>query len=172
MTEEKNPNEKNENIKSKKRNRSSLKGSISEQIANIITSMIAVKEWQFYASEDEISADKIAGPQHMLPALMWQVEKMHRIAYGGISTGISFEKKSDNVLGAEVVFPEGRARSPLLLFAQEALQRAHDNHPKYGGASVDHMVQEFLDDRDQGLLPMINEKPLEKQASAQAGRAA
>ena len=156
----------------KTRVQSPLKGPVQEQVANILTAMISYKGWQFFASEEEISADKVAGPLQMLPALMWQVEKMYRVAYGGVSTGLLYEGNDKGVLGASVVFPEGRPRSPLLLFAQEALQRAQESYPVPGsdGASLDHMVQEFMDDRDAGLIPWVQppKDPKPAQSSPQA----
>lgn len=154
----------------KSKAQSPLKGPVQEQVANILTAMISYKGWQFFASDEEISADKVAGPLQMLPALMWQVEKMYRVAYGGVSTGLLYEENDKGVMGASVVFPEGRPRSPLLLFAQEALQRAQESYPVPGGASVDHMVQEFMDDRDSGLIPWVHSTvdPKPAQSSPQA----
>lgn len=146
--------------------RLSLSGKPEEQMSTIITSMIGLKQWLFFADGDEVSADKVAGSLQILPALMWQVEKMYRIAYGGVSTGVCFEPNELSVTGATVVLPEGRPRSPLLLFAQEALQRAQENYPMLGGASIDHMIQEFMDDRDAGLIPWVSQ-----QATPQAGQA-
>lgn len=137
-----------------------LKGAVQDQVANVLTAIIAFKRWHFFAAGEEVSADKVAGPLQMLPALMWQVEKMHRIAYGGISTGLLYEPSDKCPLGASVIFPENRPRSPLLLFAQEALHRSQENYPVPGGegASVDHIVQEFLEDRDAGLIPWVEQK--------------
>ncbi len=147
-----------------------LKGPVEEQVATVVTGIIAVQGWQFYAGGEEVSGDKVAGPMHMLPALLWQVEKMHRVAYGGVSTGIKYEPSEMGVMGATAVIPADRARSPLVLFAQEALQRAQDSYPTAGGASIDHMVQEFMDDRDAGLIPWVN--PENAPQAGQTGRAA
>lgn len=148
--------------------RVSTKTAAEDQVANVVTGIIALKQWQFYAGGEEVSGDKVAGPMHMLPALLWQVEKMHRVAYGGLSTGIRYQQSDVNVMGAVAVIPEGKARSPLLLFAQEALQRAHENYPLMAGASIDHMVQEFIDDREAGLIPWIGPVPTQQAGSRSA----
>ncbi len=144
-----------EQIQTAPKQNTPLKGPAEDQVASVITGMIALKKWQFYAQDDEISADKVAGPMHMLPALLWQVEKMYRVAYGGASTGVKYEP-SETLMGATAVLPPGRPRSPLILFAQEALQRAIENYPTLDGASIDHMVQEFMDDRDAGIIPWVS----------------
>ena len=125
-----------------------------EQLANLLTATIILKNWSFSFRDQPVGADEVAGPRGMLPALLWQVEKMHRVAYGGISTGIQYAPDAANqTLGAAVVLPQNGPRSPMALFAIEALQRMQDTFPGPDGALVDSMVREFFDDHDEGLIP-------------------
>lgn len=125
-----------------------------EQLANLLTAAILLKSWSFSYRDQQIEANDVAGPRGFLPALLWQVEKMHRVAYGGKSTGIQYAPDASNhTIGATAVLPQSGPRSPMALFAIEALQRMQDAFPSPDGAAVDSMVQEFLDDHDEGLIP-------------------
>lgn len=138
-----------------------IRGSrFDEQLATILTATILMQGWKFFASEQEIPPDQVAGPRHMLPAILWQVEKMHRIAYGGSSTGVQYAPDPESAIGVTALLPtkSNAPKSPLMLFSLEVLTRAVENYPLphlAEGASIDHLVQDFLDDHDQGLIPWI-----------------
>lgn len=139
---------------SRRNDAASISGESQEQLANVLTAAILLKNWNFSFREEPINANDVAGPRSLLPALLWQVEKMHRVAYGGKSTGILYAPDENNTtVGAAAVLPHSGPRSPMALFAIEALQRMQDAFPTPDGAAVDSMVQEFFDDHDEGLIP-------------------
>jgi hypothetical protein len=143
------------------------KNSMTDQVSLILSLSIVAKEWKFYLNERELSPRECVASNGILPAIAWHADKLHQSAYGGISTGVSFEQDPLGAIGVpdawgtrvNVPHEPGRPRSPILLFCLEVLYQAQENYPYYDGASIDHLVQSFLVDHERNVIPWSGQKP-------------
>jgi hypothetical protein len=133
---------------------------LDEQVASILTVGILLNEWSFFYNGEEVPPDQVASPRCLLPAILWQAEKLHRKSMLGNSFGVRFQPDREAFIGAvPVLQPDAnRPRGPLPLFCLEALHQVQEFFPMPNkeGAMLDPLVQAFFTDHDNGLLPWVD----------------
>lgn len=146
---------------------------LTEQIADIVATSIILNGWSFYYNNEEVDADKVANPRCLLPAILWQAEKLHRQSMLGNSFGVRFRPDEGAFIGAAaLLLPEpGRPRGPLPLFCLETLYLVQENFPMPGGsgARLDPLVNAFFADHDAGIIPWADLDAAGTDASRGAG---
>jgi hypothetical protein len=138
-----------------------------QQVSEFVTALILLEQWKFMLGEDDLDASEVSDPQGLLGAVLWKAEKSVRallgddinVAVPGASLGVAFVPDSDSVtLGATPVLLPSlcSARGLPLVFCLDVLKDVEANHQVHRGEySIDFLVEEFIQDKNNGLIPWV-----------------
>lgn len=148
-------------------------------LGEMLASIIQANDWKFFMDDKPLSVSMMTGNRAMLPAILWNAEKAHSHLTGR-SIGVQFKSDGEASVGAQASIGEinGRSRSVFMLFCLETLCQAIENHPstdenvevsaedlqtqrllgrrippRGAGATVDHLIQDFFEDHERGIVP-------------------
>lgn len=126
------------------------------------------EQWKFVFQEADVDVSQISDPRGLLGAILWKAEKTVRTAFGedvtaaspGATLGVAFVEDDESLtLGARPVIIDGACESKTipLAFSLDVLEDAVLHHERYRGEyALDHLVEEFMADRELGIIPWID----------------
>lgn len=152
---------------------------IENMVSDFVAKLILMHDWRFFADNRPLSVSMMSSNRSILPAVLWEAEKQHRHLLSA-PIGIQFRSDGDATVGAQAVIGDmaGRSKGTLMIFTMHALVHLLNNYnvnnddvtvtpedlrdnilqgsavpPKGAGASVDHLVNAFLEDHNRNLIP-------------------
>jgi hypothetical protein len=131
------------------------------QLSRLLAAHVARAGHIFYSQGRELTPDEVAGTSCMLPAIVWQAEVLHRIAFENKSTGVRFHRDHsadrDAFTGTRFILPEtpNEPRSRLPLFCIEVLVSTLERFPYEAGANLDPIVTDFENALRSGIVPGV-----------------
>lgn len=147
-------------------------------VGDMLAAVIQMMDWKFFMDDKPLSVSMMTGNRAMLPAILWNAEKAHTHLTGR-SIGVQFRSDGEASVGAQAALGEisGRSKSVFYLYCLETLCQAIENHPsndenvdvtledlkshrlsgkrlppRGAGANVDHLIQDFFEDHERGVL--------------------
>jgi len=132
-------------------------------ISRYLDVLIRSKGMNFYSGDKQLNVDDVAGKvegeafvkQGLLPALMWTASETRRKAME-TALPLTFRRSESDFLGVQVELagmPDSRSELPL--YAQDVLMEARKYNKVFDGASLDHVIEEFISSLKKGVLPGI-----------------
>lgn len=131
---------------------------LQTQISEVLKKSIDEEQWYFFVNKEELDSDQVAGQNCLLPVLLWDAYKSHRLAFPNSDVDIQFIPDGSAFVGAraKIEVPEEQARASLIMTALHPLIEAikkYDRKPDGPGPTLDHLVNQFFLDHENQALP-------------------